>query len=1120
MRTRRRLLSFQDAVALLTGDTAGLAAADRAVGGALAIATGGASDAVLGALGVRDRILRTGRDLTGNLRERLAGTGRARRSELVAAAHTVVVIAAASEILGELPLPAPLADLELTERGQMAAAGGDSSASDALLRLLTVPAPLPSAELPPEHIRDELLTWYREFGARLQMHFRGLARWQALGSSERHEGMRQLVTVLPADAVDRYGELYARLALEVPEFGFWNGQTEHRATRGELRRSLSGIEEALVGLTAPAALTHAAEGLAVRYRAALERPILAEGQTPAGMRVPTLGDGYVDHEFRVQPVGEGGNPADEDRWAVLPVRADLTGFLAGLLTGPAAAAPLVVLGQPGAGKSVLTRILAARLPAAGYLPVRIVLRDVPADLDIQDQIEYAVRAETGERVSWPELVRAAPGTVPVLMFDGFDELLQATGTSQSDFLIRVARFQEREADQGRPVFALVTSRTAVADRARCPDGTVALRLEPFSGPQIERWLEVWGGLNRAPLAARGLTPLPAAVAVRYGQLASQPLLLLMLALHDGTGNALQRAGDGEHRLDEGELYEELLTSFALREVRRTAPGTDRELADRAGQELQRLSLISFAMLNRRRQWITADEADHDLTAVLGARPADGDGFRAPLGRGEIALGRFFFVQRSQALREERRLVTYEFLHSTFGEYLIARLTVQLLEGLLTQRPALSVGRARTDDDLLYVLLSYGSLASRQHLRFAADRIARLPAADRERLGDLLLTAMADHRNRTEHRYSDYRPGLRATTSRHALYSANLLLLTVLVTGGVSASRLFPEAAKPAAIWHRRVMLWRAAFRETEWTDFAVALDLRQTWRGEVPDLELLPGGFGLPTEPPDGLWLYGWRSDPGTPVLFGGRTRPAELRHKLLVSGGSGDGTVLHAIDPFVEHLPQALTTFHRFSAEDPAASVAQLLTEVVLTGAQRDDERLHHAYRRCHELLLTLDGRPPDDLPGHARVALLVYRQLLLDLPRVPTEQISALLDATTRWHGETLDRMRARVALNAFQWHGGPPFERFTERLLLRLGTVRPDELSALLRDPLPERAAELLASAVAALPADRRGAPADPAEPAAPAEPQPRAGGSAAPAPAAPVRPGPARDGGAAPPEPAPR
>ena len=59
-------------------------------------------------------------------------------------------------------------------------------------------------------------------------------------------------------------------------------------------------------------------------------------------------------------------------------------FLAGYLTLPAAQeAPLILLGQPGSGKSVLTRILAARLPAADFLPVRVELRQVPAEADLQ-----------------------------------------------------------------------------------------------------------------------------------------------------------------------------------------------------------------------------------------------------------------------------------------------------------------------------------------------------------------------------------------------------------------------------------------------------------------------------------------------------------------------------------------------------------------------------------------------------------------------------------------------------------------------------------------------------------------------------------------------------------------
>jgi predicted kinase len=61
--------------------------------------------------------------------------------------------------------------------------------------------------------------------------------------------------------------------------------------------------------------------------------------------------------------------------------------------------PIVLLGQPGSGKSVLTRILAARLSAAGFLAVRVELRQAPAEADLQEQIEFAIAARRGKGFS-------------------------------------------------------------------------------------------------------------------------------------------------------------------------------------------------------------------------------------------------------------------------------------------------------------------------------------------------------------------------------------------------------------------------------------------------------------------------------------------------------------------------------------------------------------------------------------------------------------------------------------------------------------------------------------------------------------------------------------------------
>jgi hypothetical protein len=465
----RKALGYRDAVVLLGGNPPALAALDRALGGALSVATGGVSGAVLSLFDAQGRIIRLGRDLVSGLRGRLRGAGRVDRMQRLEAAHAVIVVTAYFECLATAPLPFAVGDLRITRRQQVVLAGLESPAQEFLEALLAAAPPRPAPHLPYERFPDVLEDWYGQLSSRLLAFARGLDLWDALDDDGRAAAEQVLGDALCTAAAGRYQELYAQLALEVPEFRFWSDQIEHQATRADVRRALAGIESLLASLPAAMQAADSAKAMCEAYRAMLGRPILAEGKTPSGVRLPTLEDGYLEPDFRVAAVTGGELPSDEGWWHEVPVRCDLTEYLAGVLTSPeATSAPLVVLGQPGAGKSVLTKVLAARLPAAGFLPVRIALREVPAEAEIQDQIEYAIRAATGLRAEWPTVAQAANGAVPVLLFDGFDELLQATGVSQSDYLLKVARFQQREADQGRPVVALVTTRIAVADRAQAP----------------------------------------------------------------------------------------------------------------------------------------------------------------------------------------------------------------------------------------------------------------------------------------------------------------------------------------------------------------------------------------------------------------------------------------------------------------------------------------------------------------------------------------------------------------------------------------------------------------------------------------------------------------------------
>jgi hypothetical protein len=798
-----------------------------------------------------------------------------------------------------------------------------------------------------------------------------------------------------------------------------SGPVDQQAARSAVRRSLADIETLLSLLSGrqPADIVLA---LSNAYRAVLRRPILAEDQTLTGVRLPALEEIYLDPDFRASAVRAGELSSDEERWAAIPVRCDLTEYLGDFLTSPrAATAPLVILGQPGAGKSVLTKVLAARLPPEGFLPVRVVLREVPAEAEVQDQIEYAIRAATGLRVDWPDVARAAGAAVPVVLLDGFDELLQATGVNQSDYLRKLARFQQREADQGRPVIVLVTSRTAVSDRVRYPDGTVALRLEPFRDDQIASWLQTWNACNEQLITARGLKPLTVEVLSRHRALASEPLLLLMLAMYDADANALQR-GNGpaeEGGIDETRLYEELLTSFAAREVAKSRDSASvGELSALVEQELQRLSLIAFSILNRRRQWVTEAELDADLAALLGRPAAPHSGFRTPLTQAEIAIGRFFFVQRAQAVVEGSRMQTFEFLHATFGEYLAARLTVQLATDLLRRRSSLMIGTAMADDDLLYGLLSFAPLSSRQMLRFVKSICQRqVPDTDRRRLADLLIDVLAASQGRTEHRYNAYRPAPLPTSSRHGIYSANLVILILALEPAVSARRLFPGSnaySEPSGIWHRRVLLWRSAMTEPDWTDLALALSIRHTWLGDVRDLEIsLSATPRRNPEPIDPYWHYRYPpSSLNRTEVQWHRPYWAEIFHKMDISSGANDSGVRHAVEPLFRWIGASITTFHG-SPSGRASSIANDLMHLWLSRVlDSGNTDLAGTYDR---LSIVFDSRPLWDVHMQVGAIKLVLDFLRHDAPHLPVTMVVRYLKAALELAGQ--DDMVLKLILEA---------------------------------------------------------------------------------------------------------
>ncbi|MFD6950125.1 hypothetical protein A6A08_16265 [Nocardiopsis sp. TSRI0078] len=777
--------------------------------------------------GIRGALVSGGRRAIEGIRDKISGESRMSRTEKIEAAHQILVVVAFFEAVEEsltaLEAPFTLADLEFTREEQ----------TELMNRVLAHSVSNPAMSLgpgwAPRFFSDFL---FRDFAAALT----GLAVAERHGiTSEDHTLLRRMRDLVPECASSRYRESYRRLAADIPEFGMWVHLAEHGHTREAVGTGLAELRRYLEEIGSRRAVDARRRELSAGYRAVLRQPVLRSDEIPAGLSLPPLEEAYIPPRGRAAYAVHSGTPSSEEWWERLPVVGDLQPVIAAHLVHPLATeVPTVILGHPGAGKSKFTEMLAAHLPAADFLPIRVELRSVQPNAPIHAQIEEGLAATLHTRVSWRELAESADGALPVVILDGFDELLQATGVDRSDYLERVQEFQHQQEALGQPTAVIVTSRTVVADRARFPDGSMVMRLEPFDDAQIGRMLEVWNRANSRAFAGSGPGPLTTDVLVRYRELAEQPLLLLMLLIYDAKGNALRQAPD---TLSHGELYERLLRMFAKREVDKhhsslSAGGFEDAVED----ELRRLEVAALAMFTRRKQSVGAEELDRDLAVLMpdaAVRAPDAD-LHGRIDPAHQVLGRFFFVHEARAQVGEGTASVFEFLHATFGEYLVARAVVAALEDLEESRarsPRRRGRSARPDDGELYALSSFAGYAGREKVvAFLAELLERRFAEEPEAredyarlLVELFQEAPFPAPNRS---YTDYEPVRLPLTRREANYTGNLVLLLCLVRGEpVDVRELFPDAHEPDQALQGTATLWRT-LPGAEWFSIVSTLRVR------------------------------------------------------------------------------------------------------------------------------------------------------------------------------------------------------------------------------------------------------------------------------------------------------
>lgn len=842
-RTRSQLVAVLDAAA-----TAGLFAW---AGGSLA--AGVDPSAPLALMELKNEIVRYGHDIVRKVTERRNGLSRFDRSQRLVAAHAVIAISSYFIELDGADLSVSSEQLCFSATDEVAFATDSPLPANyaALIKILLEESiPLPEPHRLYADVCGEIHRFYNRLSARVWNLINSLAVWDML-TTYQHNQIKDMINRLPDQALARYRNSYRDLAVDNHEFEVWTSLTAVNAVGASLSRITALLTKMAPQGPGPRARVH----LARIYQAVLDEPVAGAVQALGGIRLPSLADAYVNPQCRVAEIRQGDRPAVSEWWNEREVISDVEAFLAGYLTSLRATNnPLVVLGEPGSGKSKLTEVLAARLPDQDFLPILVQLRDVAAQSMIQQQIEQAIYRGPGDQLNWHDLLDGAGQALPVVLLDGFDELVQAAAINRYDYLEMVQDFQRRQFHLGHPVAVIVTSRIVVADHVRFPPGTLALQLQPFDEIRVRQWLDVWADHNTAVLARRGLQPLSAENALAHGELAQQPLLLMMLAIFDTTGNTLQRA---DTRIGRAELYERLLRDFALREIAKSAHNrslpTDKQL-ELADNEIRRLATIALAMFVRGRQVITEIELNRDMTVFSDGSAQSPDESNTP-SLAQRAVSGFFFIHKSEARSDAGQVRSYEFLHATFAEFLVARTIISELHSIAVLREALqrapSALSNRVDDGLLFAILSFSCLAGRSAIiDFLGELFKSIPEESRSQFKDVLSGVLAGslytHANRS---FQEYEPVRHTFTRRLAVYSANLTLILVSLLEALETSTLFGES-EAAEVWSQYAHLWRGGLTGPEWRGLLKVIRARVFVKDGRIDIRLTTED-GSPVAPAD-----------------------------------------------------------------------------------------------------------------------------------------------------------------------------------------------------------------------------------------------------------------------------
>lgn len=565
------------------------------------------------------------------------------------------------------------------------------------------------------------------------------------------------------------------------------------------------------------------------YRNSINHPLIETKDEEEKLTYPLISQAFIPQAYKLLKYFGEEHLEQPETWKNLTTEQDMMSFWAKYCLDIGSVDDiLLILGEPGGGKSLLTQILCARMISPSNIVIRIPLRQHNMEDEIDSIVCRQIEKDGDSSDPIPtfkwfaEHFQSNPIT---LLFDGYDEVMQATGGVYRNLLTKIHQFQNRCKEQNRPVRVVVTSRETLIDKADIPKKTTVMKLLEFDETRKKQWINIWNEKNHDALTADGIEDFSLPEDNKdIEDLSGQPLLLLMLAIYDANfetrTNALKQRNSQAESLDRTKLYDELLRRFIRRELRKgprgQGPSFDEvDYSDQSAmvdEEMKKLGIAALGMFVREKLSLKVQELEDDMVYMKAEFIEYDNKNKKILKNAEAVFGSFFFIHDSKTEnREDETEVAFEFLHKTFYAFLVADLILQYLintvDKLNEQRASGRWGKTNysaaldnpsPQDNAYYAVLNSACLCTEPEIiqmiaEWKNSKLDQYFHGDCSNFGEVMDQVMTDLLNRhaTLIRAGVFMPftekkgglaGGRLYLQACAVYLMNMIILKILTSG--------------------------------------------------------------------------------------------------------------------------------------------------------------------------------------------------------------------------------------------------------------------------------------------------------------------------------------------------